>query len=355
MKELKKIFTLFLAVLLSFTAIVPMSASAQTRDFDSYFLFDVWDHWGADQLDDLVNADIFGGYKTSQGDYEFRPNRTITRAEFAAIIVRSLQLTRKSASTSYPFTDVPANHALRNEIAIASDHGIIAGLGGGKFGPNQNVTREQIASMIVRAFSDTISFTGGTAKNFTDVPAGHWAAADIKKASSIGLVSGVSQTTFGMGRAATRGEAGVLLHRALNRETKNLTSADTLVSLANSYQTSLFSLDNATKAQLTNHINTYYTGFQKAFATEIYEYGYLADMNITGELTFTVKSNHTRFAQVKGTGATMTFEYYDPDKRRDVVETVDYEPTFYMKKIGSSWKIYYVEDFSFDFEEDYLY
>ncbi|PAM92980.1 hypothetical protein B4N84_20375, partial [Flavobacterium sp. IR1] len=118
---------------------------------------------------------------------------------------------------------------------------------------------------------------------------------------------------------------------------------------------SLLSLDNATKTQLTNHINTYYTGFQKAFATEAYEFGYLEDTTINGKLTFTVKSNNTRFAKVQGKGATITINYYDPDLRRNVTESFDYEPTFYMKKIGSSWKIYYVEDFSFDFEEDYLY
>ena len=82
----------------------------------------------------------------------FQPNRSITRQEMAAMIVRGLGYTSLAGTLSTygsPFTDVKANKGF---ITIAYDLGIVNGVGNGKFAPNSSATREQAAAMLVRLY-----------------------------------------------------------------------------------------------------------------------------------------------------------------------------------------------------------
>ncbi len=99
-------------------------------------------------------ASVLGVLSIMNGDDGgFRPNDTITRAEFAAVVARALDLedAAKVSGGSTEYTDVPATHWAAGYINLASDMGIINGYGNGNFGPEDTVKYEQALTMIVRA------------------------------------------------------------------------------------------------------------------------------------------------------------------------------------------------------------
>jgi len=87
----------------------------------------------------------------------FNPDKTITRAEAATIIVRAkgLEDAAAGAKGATQFTDVAADHWASGYINLACQNGIVAGYGDGTFGPEDEVTYEQITKMIVSALGYT--------------------------------------------------------------------------------------------------------------------------------------------------------------------------------------------------------
>ncbi|PIC64446.1 benzene 1,2-dioxygenase [Sporosarcina sp. P13] len=77
------------------------------------------------------------------------PNRAITRGEFASYLARSLAL---PVSTKYTFKDLHANQSRTIEIQNAAGAGILGGYPDGTFKPSQQITRQQMAGMIFKAF-----------------------------------------------------------------------------------------------------------------------------------------------------------------------------------------------------------
>lgn len=150
----------------------------------------------------------------SGSDGLFHPNELVTRAQFAKIVVLALgrhtpAIDNAGAATfpdvpyrgiSYPFDFV--------EEAVAL--GIIRGRDDGTFGPAANVTRAQLALMLVRAGGEALVDPPATvACPFTDVPA--YARDAITVAYYNGLLSGKTPTLFGPYSSATRGQVAKMV------------------------------------------------------------------------------------------------------------------------------------------------
>lgn len=102
----------------------------------------------AEAVTTLVELEILTG--DDQGN--FNPDKTITRAEAAAIICRMLGVeTEATSTTANTFSDVPSSHWAAGYISKAARLGIVSGYGDGKFGPEDSVTQQQIIKMIVCA------------------------------------------------------------------------------------------------------------------------------------------------------------------------------------------------------------
>lgn len=97
----------------------------------------------------LIALGILTGYP----DGTFGPNDTITRAQFAAVVVRALGLedSAKAAAGQTKFADVAATYWAAGYINMASSLKIINGYPNGKFGPEDKVTYEQAVAMAMRA------------------------------------------------------------------------------------------------------------------------------------------------------------------------------------------------------------
>ncbi len=102
----------------------------------------------AEAVQVLSALDIITGY----GDGTFKPEGKITRAEYAAIVCRILDMGDAGANqVGGYFTDVAADHWASGYIATASQLGIVNGMGDGTFAPSAEVTYEQAVAMLVRA------------------------------------------------------------------------------------------------------------------------------------------------------------------------------------------------------------
>jgi len=105
---------------------------------------DVKNHWAKDDINELASRKVISGRTAST----FAPDASITRAEFAAIVVRALGLMPQNKNI---FTDVTSNEWYYGEVATAYAYGIISGRDSKTFDPSASITREEAMAMIARA------------------------------------------------------------------------------------------------------------------------------------------------------------------------------------------------------------
>jgi len=109
--------------------------------------------WASDSVHRAYDAGLMLG--VSDQELVFAPKQQLTRAQFAALVVRLTGATESgNTSTSKPtFKDVSANQWYYNAIMTAQNKGIITGISATSFQPNQPVSREDMAVMLTRAFA----------------------------------------------------------------------------------------------------------------------------------------------------------------------------------------------------------
>lgn len=168
-------------------------------------LTDIAGHWAQADIQKLFEAGAISGYP----DKSFKPNNNITRAEFAVTLVKALNLAPQSGKV---FNDT-ANHWAKDFIATAQAYGIISGYSDTEFGPNDKITREQMAVMVVKAADLTAT---DNAKTFTDsAKVSAWAKDAVIAASSNGIISGYPDGSFKPQANATRAEAVTIIVKIL--------------------------------------------------------------------------------------------------------------------------------------------
>ncbi|MCY9696807.1 S-layer homology domain-containing protein [Paenibacillus alginolyticus] len=178
---------------------------------------DIQTHWAKTEIELLASKLIVNG----RADSNFAPDQNVTRAEFAALLVRSLGLSLKS-STTINFKDVTAKDWYYNSVLTAAGYGIVNGYDTGTFAPDQTITREQMAVMVARAMklhtSDPKLLTGNSARLSLFEDAGSissWAKDALEKVLSYGVMQGKASKVLAPGDLATRAESVVVLLRTL--------------------------------------------------------------------------------------------------------------------------------------------
>ncbi|MCG7378173.1 S-layer homology domain-containing protein [Paenibacillus sp. ACRSA] len=155
---------------------------------------------------------------------DFRPDALVTRAQMAAMLARNLtEGAGSSSAASVSYTDVSATHWAISEIQKAQSAGIMNGLSTTKFAPEGSITRAQMATIAYRWMQQQASEAEAS---FTDVSADLWASDAIAYVQSSGLMVGYSDGTFKPNNKLTRAEAVKVLNVLFNRTP--LTGAVTL-------------------------------------------------------------------------------------------------------------------------------
>jgi spore germination protein YaaH len=123
-----------------------------------------------------------------------------------------------------PFRDIPASHWARADIAAVYAEGWMQGRSATVFAPEATLTRAEAATIFVRMLGLAGRDEGTAKAPFGDVPAGHWAAGAIAAAHAEGLVAGTGGGKFSPDAPITREQMAALLQRAVTRQQ---TGADT--------------------------------------------------------------------------------------------------------------------------------
>lgn len=192
------------------TVLKTVSDSIAATKNQSKTFSDTASHWGASTITKAVKLRIIDGYE----DGTFRPNAAVTRAEFAALIVRAFGLTASSGTTA--FQDTSSNWAAGYIDTLAAK-GVVTGYPDGSFKPNASISRAEMATILSRVMNFSVLSTSAPV-SFTDVSNEHWAANAINQASSAKLVQGVSASVFALNSKATRAEAVTIIIRALESD-----------------------------------------------------------------------------------------------------------------------------------------
>lgn len=176
--------------------------------------------WFYPDLELLYVAGIVKG--SAQG--RFFPYANITRAQFTAFLARAFLPDKLAAAqaTSRTFGDVGPSYWAYPEIQAAAQVGLVRGTESGRFFPDSNITRAQMAAMLARA-AETLGIRGdqslasnkGRPLAFSDVSQSYWARVEILRVAELGIMEGRSDGAFRPESKAERAQAVAVLARML--------------------------------------------------------------------------------------------------------------------------------------------
>jgi len=171
---------------------------------------DIAGHWAETKIREAVTAGIATGY----ADGTFKPNRTVTRAEFAVLLVKAMKL--QGTNVPPEFADAAKIGAWAKEsVMLAAQAGILKGYKDGTFRPGAEITRAEMATMIAGAMGKTVEPT--TATRFADdkiIPP--WAKSAVNAVQLAGLIQGKGSGAFDPQGKTTRAEAVAVLLNLLD-------------------------------------------------------------------------------------------------------------------------------------------
>lgn len=120
------------------------------------------------------------------------------------------------------FYDVPNDAYYYEAVKWAAENGITGGVGNSLFAPNQPCNRAQIVTFLWRAAgSPVVNYL----MPFTDVDEGTYYAEAVRWAASTGIVTGLTETTFGTDSVCTRAQAAAMIYRCAQAQGKGFTGA----------------------------------------------------------------------------------------------------------------------------------
>lgn len=197
MKSLKTI-SIFLLLAIAITALIPFNSYGLEKDYIG--------HWA----EGTIQTWLDNNYVTGYSDGSFKPDGSITRAEFVTMANKLLDFIEL---TDIFFTDVNPDDWYYQEVQKAYKAGYISGVSETLFSPNSNLTREQAAVIITKIMGLDINIEN--ILNFSDNDLiSHWALEYVNAAAAAEIILGyTADNTFRPQNPITRAEAVVLLDR----------------------------------------------------------------------------------------------------------------------------------------------
>ncbi|MFD0670833.1 S-layer homology domain-containing protein, partial [Cohnella sp. GCM10027633] len=193
-----------------FAVLVVGQAAKPTIDFS-----DISEHWAKASIEQAVSNGIVTGYE----DGTFKPDKTVTRAEFAVMLMNAIK--PQGAGAALTFKDAAKIGSwAQKAVAQAVQAGIINGYEDGTFRPVGEITRAEMAAMIAGALGKS-SEANATATDFADdkdIPA--WAKAAVAYVKQASIVQGKGDNRFAPGDHATRAEAVTVLLNMLAQKSE---------------------------------------------------------------------------------------------------------------------------------------
>lgn len=165
--------------------------------------------WFASAVDYVTGKGMMNG----TADNTFSPKANTTRGMVVTVLYR---LENQPSTSAASFTDVASGAYYANAVAWANANGIVSGYGSGKFGPNDKVTREQLAAILYR-YAQYKKYDVSGAKSldgYTDAQSvSSYAVPALQWANAVGVVTGKSGNKLDPKGNATRAEVAAMLMR----------------------------------------------------------------------------------------------------------------------------------------------
>ncbi len=209
---------------------------------------DIEGHWAQENIQSWIDRDLAAGYP----DGTFQPDEEVTRAEFVTFMNRAFDIAETETPRSPGFKDVHKEDWHHDNVAAAVQEGLLTGYPDGTFRPERSITREEAAAIIDRLLepeytgengndsdnesnsgsnsdsnSDSNSGSGNESANpaendallldrFTDAEdISQWAEKSVSAVDAAGIMSGYPDGTFRPGYPITRAETVSSLDRAM--------------------------------------------------------------------------------------------------------------------------------------------
>lgn len=170
---------------------------------------DIRTHWAKSAIESAVAKGLFAGTSPTT----FHPDQAMNRAMLVTVLYR-MEKEPTAEGDGKRFADVPAGAYYAKAVAWASDKGIVAGYSETQFGPEDTITREQLAVILNRY----ATYKGYNTSKTADLAAfqdadqiSEWARVPVQWANAMKLLNGRTSTTLAPKGSATRAEVAKIL------------------------------------------------------------------------------------------------------------------------------------------------
>lgn len=176
---------------------------------------DIDNHWANRYINTLVGRGVINGFPNNDGSYNFKPNNPITRAEFITLAVKMYGFdTNVDYNLNFADYDkIPTWAMLYMQSAYAN--GILTGVaknGQIYLKPNDNITREQIVTLLGKGYD----YTQTSECNFTDNDKiAPWAKEFVDKMVDLNVITGKPDGSFAPKDNATRAECATIIYKLI--------------------------------------------------------------------------------------------------------------------------------------------
>ncbi|MEC1375869.1 S-layer homology domain-containing protein [Heyndrickxia oleronia] len=347
MKKFLKFSSLFVAGICLFNLFLFEHVQAATK---SYTISDMRSgSSGFDEISDFLASDTIDGFVDPKtGAMSFKPNQNVTRAQFAKLLLNAMGI--QPQKEKQKFSDVIPSQWYADYVNTASELGIILGNTDGTFKPDNNITRGQIAAMLVRAFNGTVSFPKTTNQSFSDVSSKTTFVNEINQAASLKIIRGFEDGSFKPENPATRGQAVVMIYRTLAQEKPNIASNQEVKNVVTNYLKDVNNTYTSTDfeaSRLTNVFDSYGSG-----------YFYASGIEMIGDIKKQIQNNSQLVLQdssksIKADVLFLSDRYADilisnapipnvknSDGKLVELENLNENGLYSLKKTANGWKIY---------------
>ncbi|MDD4504401.1 MAG: S-layer homology domain-containing protein [Clostridiaceae bacterium] len=306
---------------------------------NSYNFKDIAKYWAKDEILQLSYMDIIKGYN----DGTMQPDRTISREEFVAMLVRAIDLpTDDQFSKSY--SDVTDKYWSHKYITAAKENGLLSIFSGYYLYPYRDITREEMAVITAKAVQK--ADITGEKLSFKDIPQYYRYKESIDRVTALGIITGLPDGSFDPKGKATRAQAAAVIGRVLRtREASKETDDTVLISFAADYEKSVLSslsVDDFSFSEPLSLSGGKEANLNAKRAEQFniqYSKGLIGRKYMDNE-SFVVSSKSRYLAEVE-----TSYELVLETGTRYTVKKM-----IYLKNIGDSWVVYNsIPEFSDDF------
>ncbi|HWR62383.1 MAG TPA: S-layer homology domain-containing protein [Clostridia bacterium] len=299
----------------------------------SYDFKDISKYWAREDILELSYMGILKGYD----DGTVKPDRTISREEFVAMLVRALGIETEDTFEK-TYSDVTDKHWSHKYITAAKENGLLTIFSGYYFYPYKEITREEMAVITSKAVQN--AKITGEERSFKDIPQYYRYEEDIKRVTALGIITGLPDGSFNPKGNATRAQAAAVIGRMLGTVEASRVPADSkLTSIAEEYETDMLSSISGGDLGLSGPL-LLSTGREATLNSQRaeklktqYQQGLVSGKHM-GDRSFTVLSKSSYLAQVEA-----SYELVPEDG--GFTYTVD--KTFYLIRTGTDWAVYNTE------------